>query len=413
MSSVSGRLLVCFVVLALCRNTYSTGLEGFHVSRVLLARASASSSATATSTGNGQAAASAVSSAVATGDAEAIAEAISNANAQQGSATANSIAEAITDAIKGGASRDAIATAIAEATSLELDEAYGYLDRQDTEALADAIARSEGGTAYAESISVAQAVARQRNVVIRSIIRVFDFANGGRPARAAIRRSSTAIGEAVAEAFADASVILEVTGRGYVSGTAEANAFAISDAFAQVILEGIARACNKYGVAEASFQGEAISTAIAEASANAFAQAELSGPGYVEAVQNSVAKAVVNPVASILADAVAYAYGSSTSSTVVLEANSSVENEDAFADTQGTSSVDGSGFATASGGADAATQQVKQCQGYARRCCRRDTVYKDHCGCRRRRGCRYEGIEKFNGKTTLWRHTSNGDVCQC
>lgn len=42
------------------------------------------------------------------------------------------------------------------------------------------------------------------------------------------------IGEAVAEAFADTSVILEVTGEGSASGTAEAQASSISNAFAQV-----------------------------------------------------------------------------------------------------------------------------------------------------------------------------------
>lgn len=77
-----------------------------------------------------------------------------------------------------------------------------------------------------------------------------------------------------------------------------------------MILEGIARACNKYGVAEARFKGEAISTAIAEASAESFSSAEIRGPGYAEALQNSVARAVVQPVASVLADAVAYSYGS-------------------------------------------------------------------------------------------------------
>lgn len=64
-----------------------TGLEGFSVSRGLLASASASSSATATATGVGgdsEAVASAVSSAVATGDSEAISEAIANAQSQQG-----------------------------------------------------------------------------------------------------------------------------------------------------------------------------------------------------------------------------------------------------------------------------------------------------------------------------------------
>lgn len=73
-----------------------------------------------------------------------------------GYAAANAISEAITEAIRGGAPRDAVAKAFADATALELDEVNGYLDAQDTQALADAIATSTGGTAYAESISVAE-----------------------------------------------------------------------------------------------------------------------------------------------------------------------------------------------------------------------------------------------------------------
>eukprot|EP00210_Caulerpa_lentillifera_P007706 g7357.t1 len=390
--------------------------EGITVSRVLLARASATSSATATANGQGgdsEAVASAVSNAVATGDSEAISEAISNANAQQGSATANAIAEAITEALDNGAPRDAVATAIADATALELDAVNGYLDRQDTEALAEAIATSSGGTSYAESTSVAEAVARQRNVVIRAIVRVFDFVNSGGSAYAAARRSASAIGETIAEAYADTSVILEVTGTGTASGNAEANVVAVADAFAQVILEGIVQACNKYSKAQASFEGEAISTAIAEASARAFSQAEIRGPGYAEAIQNSVARAVVNPIATVLVDAVAYAYGSSSSSSsVVLEANSGVGNEYASANSAGSSAVEGSGSADVYGGADAYTEQASQCRGSALRCCRTNAVYEQQCGCRRGR-CRYESIQQRRGKTVLWKHTYSGRICQC
>lgn len=89
-----------------------------------------------------------------------------------GYAAANAISEAITEAIRGGAPRDAVAKAVADATALELDEVNGYLDAQDTQAIADAIATSTGGTAYAESISVAEV--RKKNS-LRSVVTEFAF----------------------------------------------------------------------------------------------------------------------------------------------------------------------------------------------------------------------------------------------
>lgn len=107
-----------------------------------------------------------------------------------------------------------------------------------------------------------------------------------------------------------------------------------------------------------------------------------------------------------------FSIGSTSSSSVFLEASSDVENEFASADSAGSSAVEGVGSADAFGSADALTEQAVQCRGYAQRCCRGSAVFQAECGCRRGR-CRYEGIQQRRGKTILWRNTSTGQICQC
>ncbi len=149
------------------------------------------------------------------------------------------------------------------------------------------------------------------------------------------------------------------------------------------MVKGIARACNKYGVAVATFNGDAIAVAIAKATASALAEGDLQGSGYVEATQTSVAMAVAHPVASVLVDAVAYAYGHSVTSSVFIEADSSVQNEFASAKSEGFSAIGGIGAADVRGNAAASTQHITRCHGSARRCCSYRNARQRTCPCPR------------------------------
>ena len=60
---------------------------------------------------------------------------------------------------------DAIAEAVADATSLDKDQVTEYLLEEDTEALAEAIATSQGGYTYAEAVSVAEV--RSQSIVVK------------------------------------------------------------------------------------------------------------------------------------------------------------------------------------------------------------------------------------------------------
>ena len=87
-----------------------------------------------------------------------------------GLASALSVAEAVTEALHNGAPMDAIAEAIADATSVDRDTIEEYLRRNDTEALAHAIASSQGGHTYADVTSVAEVRFAARHIRMASMM---------------------------------------------------------------------------------------------------------------------------------------------------------------------------------------------------------------------------------------------------
>lgn len=375
-------------------------------------------------------AASVIGKAAARGNTTAIAEAIAEAT-QEGKAEA--IAEAIITSAQSG-NQEAVAEALAQVTGSSVGDARQKLETGNSENLALALATSTGGVTRAVAKATSEAVAESRNSIVSAVTRAVSNVRDGANATAAAQVAAEAVGEAIAAAYARAEVSLEVQGTGEAFGTAGADVRAVAEASAKALAEAFAEATNNVGVARAQILGEAVTTVVAEAAASAFAEADLVGPGKVQTIQETLANAVAIPIARVIGDALAVTFqGKSESSTYVV-AETSVE-EDVAVESTGDVNTQGEAAGTATGDADAVTDQTQdeavaqssstvndaalpppRCTTRALSCCLGTGRKRTLCGCFGRgenRRCRFSREAERDGITSIWKDTSNGSLCSC
>lgn len=375
-------------------------------------------------------AATVIGRAAAQGNTTAIADAIAEAT-QEGKAEA--IAEAIITSAQSG-NKEAVAEAVAKVTGRSVGEVKEQLDAGDTENLAIALATSAGGTTRAIVTATSEAVAESKDSIVTAVTRAVTTVKDGGNATAAANVAAEAVGEAIAVAYARAEVLLEVDGAGEAFGTAAADVRAVAEASAKVLAEAFAEATNNVGVARAKILGEAVTTVVADAAASAFAEADLFGPGKVETIQETLAEAIAIPIATVIGDALAVTFeGKSEASTFVTAETSVVE--DVAVESRGDVNTQGEAAGTATGDADSATDQTEdfaatdsssevnvdepkppKCQSRALTCCVGRGNTRQSCGCigrGRRRSCKFSREAEKDGKTSIWKDVSNGDLCSC